>query len=122
MTATPAAALRFSDRPAGDDLVARSRSLAAGEVGDLLDRLGPDGFAWIRNGTGFVTAGVAARLPVGTGPERFERAAAAVAEALRAIPVDGPSPIGDPGPGPGPLAVGALPFDDRTPGCLVIPA
>jgi menaquinone-specific isochorismate synthase len=96
--------------------------LAAGEVEDLLDALGPDGFAWLRGGAGFVTAGVAARIPVETGPGRFERAAGVVAEALRSIGVDGPSPVVDSGPGAGPIAVGALPFDDRTSGSLVVPA
>src|SRR5439155_4155461 len=41
---------------------------------------------------------------------------------LRSIALDGPSPIGGAGPGAGPIAVGALPFDDRTPGSLVVPA
>ncbi|HYT38705.1 MAG TPA: hypothetical protein VEN99_04300, partial [Acidimicrobiia bacterium] len=103
-------------------LVSRSRLLDPGEVDDLLDVLGPDGFAWLRAGVGFVTAGVAARLPVEAGPDRFERAAGLVAGALRSIAVDGPSPIGETGPGAGPIAVGALPFDDRTPGSLVVPA
>ncbi len=103
-------------------LVSRTRVLAPGEVADLLDVLGPDGFAWLRAGAGFVTAGVAARLPVEAGPGRFERAAQLVAEALRSITLDGPSPVGDTGPGAGPIAVGALPFDDRTPGSLVVPA
>src|SRR5205814_9315644 len=74
-------------------LVSRSRLLDPGEVDDLLDVLGPDGFAWLRAGVGFVTAGVAARLPVEAGPDRFERAAGLVAGALRSIAVDGPSPI-----------------------------
>ncbi|HEV7861967.1 MAG TPA: chorismate-binding protein, partial [Acidimicrobiia bacterium] len=103
-------------------LVSRTRLLAPGEVDDLLDALGSDGFAWLRGGAGFVTAGVAARLAVETGPGRFERAAQVVAEGLQSIAVDGPSPIGDHGPGPGPIAVGALPFDDRSPGSLVVPA
>ena len=103
-------------------LRSRTRVLADGEVTDLLDVLDPDGFAWIRNGAGFVTAGVAARIPVATGPERFAQAADQVAEALRSIEVDGPAPGSETGPGAGPLAVGALPFDDRTPGSLTIPA
>ena len=75
-------------------LVSRTRALAPAEVADLLDVLGPDGFAWLRAGAGFVTAGVAARVPVVAGPGRFERAAAAVAGTLRSIAVDGPSPVG----------------------------
>ena len=103
-------------------LRSRTRVLADGEVTDLLDVLDPDGFAWIRNGAGFVTAGVAARIPVGTGQDRFAHAADLVAEALRSIEVDGPSLIGENSPSAGPIAVGALPFDDRTPGSLTIPA
>ena len=103
-------------------LVSRIRVLAPGEVDDLLDVLGSDGFAWLRDGAGFVTSGVAARLPVGTGPGRFERAADVVAEALQSITVDGPSPCGGVGPAAGPIAVGALPFGERTPGMLVVPA
>jgi menaquinone-specific isochorismate synthase len=103
-------------------LVSRTRVLARGEVTDLLDVLDPDGFAWLRVGAGFVTAGTAARLRVETGRGRFERAAEAVAEALGSIAVDGPSPSGEGGPGAGPIAVGALPFDDRSPGSLVVPA
>jgi len=103
-------------------LVSRTRVLAPGEVADLLDRLGPDGFAWIRNGAGFVTAGVVARLVVEAGPGRFERAAETVAEVLGSIAVDGPSLVGESGPGAVPIAVGALPFDDRSSGSLVVPA
>ena len=102
-------------------LVSRARVLAPGEVDDLLDVLGSDGFAWLRGGAGFVTAGVAARLAVDGGPGRFERAADLVAEALQSITVDGPSPTGEAGPGAGPVAVGALPFGDRTPGMLAVP-
>ena len=105
-----------------DHLVSRTRVLAPGEVQDLLDVIGPDGFAWIRAGAGFVTAGVAARLPVEAGPGRFAAAAAAVAEALQSIAIDGPSPTEESGPGAGPIAVGALPFDDRSSGSLVVPA
>ena len=119
------AASRGAGSPPASDLprlVSRTRVLAPGEVDDLLDVLGHDGFAWIRAGAGFVTSGVAARIAVGTGPARFERAAEVVAGMLGSIAVDGPSPIGDAGPGAGPIAVGALPFDDRTPGSLVVPA
>jgi menaquinone-specific isochorismate synthase len=114
---TPAGATRRLDY-----LVSRARVLAPGEVDDLLAVLGSDGFAWLRGGAGFVTAGVAARLPVEAGPGRFERAADEVSEALRSITVDGPSVMGEAGPAAGPIAVGALPFGDRTPGMLVVPA
>ncbi|HEV2309346.1 MAG TPA: isochorismate synthase [Acidimicrobiia bacterium] len=74
---------------------------------DLLDARGDDGFAWLRDGTGIVTAGVAARVAV-------EDAEAALA----AIETD--DPLG--WPGTGPLAVGALPFDSAARGELVIPS
>jgi len=123
MTAGSAAASPLRSATPLDELVARTRALHPGEVDDLLDVLGPDGFAWIRNGAGFVTAGAAARLPVTAGPQRFDRAAELVADALRSVKVDGPAPGGGPfGPEAGPIAVGALPFDDRTLGALVIPA
>ena len=116
MTASPGVTDRLGA------LVSRSRALAPGEVDDLLDALGPDGFAWLRAGGGFVTAGVAARVPVPAGPGRFAAASEAVAAALRSIAADGPSPVIGGGPGAGPIAVGALPFDDRRPGSLVVPA
>lgn len=119
---TAASATSASSLQAPGRLHSRTRIVAEAETADLLDILGADGFAWIRNGGGFVTAGVAARIPVETGPRRFERAAEVVAEALQSIEIDGPSPVNDAGPAPGPLAVGALPFDDRTPGSLVIPS
>ena len=69
--------LRHPPAPGGSSplrhLVSRTRVLAPGEVDDLLDVLGSDGFAWLRGGAGFVTAGVAARLPVEGSPGRFER-------------------------------------------------
>ena len=74
---------------------------------ELLDHLGQDGFAWIRDGAGFVTSGVAARACV-----------EGVADLLATIDVDG----SDGPPGRWPIAVGALPFDDAAAGELVVPA
>jgi menaquinone-specific isochorismate synthase len=73
---------------------------------DLLDHLGPDGQAWLHDGFGFVTSGVAARVDV-------EWAEAALAD------IDVDDPLGSPGTGP--LAIGALPFDPAAPASLVIP-
>lgn len=70
----------------------------------LLDALGPDGFAWLRGPGGLVTAGVAARV-----------APAAAIGVLRSIEVQA-------GDGPGPVAVGALPFDRPAAGMLTVPA
>ena len=97
-------------------LVSRTRPVSGGA--DLLDALGPGGFAWIAGGSGFVTAGVAARVPVAPGSGRFGRAAGDVADLLGAIAADDPLRL----PGTGPVAVGALPFDDRRAGELVVPA
>jgi len=60
---------------------------------------------------------------VNPGPGRFAEAADVVAEALHSIAIDGPSPTEETGgPGAGPIAVGALPFGERKPGSLVVPA
>jgi len=100
--------------PAG--LVSRTRPCA--DAGDLLDALGPDGSAWLHHGGGLATSGVAARIAIGPGPDRFSRAAGEVAELLAAIDDDDPLHL----PGTGPLAVGAIPFLDSVPGELVVPA
>jgi menaquinone-specific isochorismate synthase len=84
---------------------------------DPLDLAGEDGFVWGSPAGALVGTGQAARVPVGTGPGRIERAAETVAAWLDAAEVADPD-----GPGPGPAAVGALPFHPATPGALVVPA
>ena len=86
-------------------LAARTRAIEP--PARLLDALAPDGFAWLRDGTGFVTAGVAARVP----PPLAERLLAGIEVDDR---VDAP--------GTGAIAVGALPFGDAAGGELTIPA
>ena len=86
-------------------LAAVTRPIAA--PADLLEARDPEGFAWLHDGVGFVSAGVAARVPV----DATERA-------LAAIDVD--DPLG--WPGTGPVAVGALPFDRTETAELVIPS
>ncbi len=81
-------------------LVARTREIAPPD--DLLEALGPGGFAWLQDGHGFVTSGVATRVR-----------ADAADELLAGIERDD---------GPAPLAVGALPFAGPGSGELVIPA
>ncbi len=88
-----------------DRLHAVTRAAEAPE--DLLDALGPDGFAWLRDGAGFVTTGVAARVvPAGA------------ASLLASIEHD--DELGRPGTGP--LAVGALPFSPDPAAELIVPA
>ncbi len=88
------------------ELVARTRAIDP--PADLLAHLGPDGFAWLHDDTGIVTAGVAARLAPGD-----------VAAALAAIYVD--DEVEEPGTGA--LAAGALPFGSPAErGSLVVPA
>lgn len=103
-------------RPSPAGLASRTRPLP--HAGDLLDALAPGGFAWLHDGGGLVTSGVAARVAVGPGAGRFDAAATAVARLLGTIDVDDPIRL----PGTGPLAVGALPFGDNAAGELVVPA
>jgi menaquinone-specific isochorismate synthase len=73
---------------------------------DLLDALGPDGVAWLHDGVGFVTTGVAARVdPAGA------------AEWLAAVEHDDDIGLS----ATGPLAIGALPFEPGRPGKLLVP-
>lgn len=89
--------------PAGP-LVATTRVITG--TGDLVDRLGADGFAWIRDGIGFVTGGVAARVPVDE-----------VDAALSLIAVT--DDIGDRGTGA--IAVGHLPFTPDPATTMIVP-
>ena len=80
---------------------------------DLLGFHDPDGGFFFEHGaTGVVGVGAAATIVVPAGPNQVERAADRAEEALRAFHADG---------GPGPVVVGALPFDGLTPATLVIP-
>jgi menaquinone-specific isochorismate synthase len=72
----------------------------------LVDAMAADGYAWLVDGTGFVTAGTALRV-------RAEEAADALAS------IDSDDPLG--WPGTGPLALGALPYDDPGARDLLVP-
>jgi menaquinone-specific isochorismate synthase len=109
-------------RPAGPAAATRdarlvSRVVRLGDGLDPLELAGDDGFVWVSPGGALVGAGVAARVPVGTGPGRVERAAEAVAGLLEGAEVQDPD-----GAGLGPAAVGALPFHPGTPGELTVPS
>lgn len=87
-----------------------------------LDLAGERGFAWRSEARELVTFGSAATIPLAVGPGRLARAAAEAAELLAAIEPDESSNAAHGGRAPLPVAVGALPFDDRTPGRLIVPA
>ena len=94
-----------------------SRVVPLAEPLDPLDLAGEDGFVWRSAAGTLVGTGVAARVPVGTGPGRIERAAERVATLLAATEVRDPD-----GSGLTPAAVGALPFHPANPGELVVPS
>ena len=104
-----------SARQASGRLVSLVVRLADGL--DPLDLAGSDGFVWGSPAATLVGTGAAARVPVGTGPGRIERAAEAVAALLEAAEVEDPD-----GSGLTPAAVGALPFHPANPGELVVPS
>ena len=82
---------------------------------DLLDAYAPgEGFFFERRGTGVAAAGVARTIVIPAGPGQVERAAASARRALE------PFVVGDPST-PGPVVVGALPFDGMSPATLAIP-
>jgi isochorismate synthase len=93
-----------------------SRVIPLADELDPLDLVGDDGFVWRSAAGTLVGTGVAARVPVGTGQGRIERAAEVVATILEAAEVE------DDGSGLGPAAVGALPFHPANPGELVVPS
>jgi menaquinone-specific isochorismate synthase len=95
----------------------RSRTVRLDPEVDPLELAGATGFAWSAPSGALAGLGAAARVPVGTGAGRIERAAEAVAALLATAEVDDPD-----GSGLGPVAVGALPFHAGSPGELVVPA
>jgi menaquinone-specific isochorismate synthase len=95
----------------------RSRTVRLDRPVDPFDLAGETGFVWSGPGGELVGVGTAARILVGTGGDRVERAAEAAAALLAGAEVDDPA-----GAGLGPVAVGALPFSPDAPGELEVPA
>jgi menaquinone-specific isochorismate synthase len=95
----------------------RSRTVPLDPSVDPFDLAGETGFVWSGPGGELVGAGTAARILVGSGGDRVERAAEAAAALLAGAEVDDPA-----GAGLGPVAVGALPFSPDAPGELHVPA
>lgn len=84
---------------------------------DLLDVAGDHGLLFEQRGVGLAGRGVAVRLPLAAGDDRRVSASRDAAEVLAAFPTD--DEVG--GPGTGPVAFGALPFDPDADGELVVP-
>ena len=95
----------------------RSRTVRLDPPVDPFDLAGETGFVWSGPGGELVGTVTAARILVGTGGDRVERAAEAAAALLAGAEVDDPT-----GAGLGPVAVGALPFSPDAPGELHVPA
>jgi isochorismate synthase len=93
-------------------LVAKARKL--GPAFDLLANYRAGGFFFERSGLGLAGMGVADRISAKAGPERVLRLAQLTTEALRAIRSEGE--------GPPPIAVAAIPFDDRWGADATIPS
>jgi menaquinone-specific isochorismate synthase len=82
---------------------------------DLLPDLPDDErFVFVRDGDGVVAWGIAARIPVGTGPERFMRARSDLSEVLR----DGRAADRDGEPAP--LAFASFTFDPNESGSVLV--
>ena len=116
MTAGPAASTAAPGSVAAlHHLVSRTRVLGPGEVDDLLDVLGPrrvrlaPGRGGVRHRRSRRPAAGASRAGAFRPRGRRRRRRAPVDHDRRAVPDRASG-----GPGAGPIAVGALPFDDRT--------
>jgi menaquinone-specific isochorismate synthase len=85
---------------------------------DLLAVAGADGLLFEHAGLGVAGRGVAVRIPVPAGDDRRIGGSRAASATLAQLPVD--DEVG--GPGTGPLAFGALPFDPDVDGELLVPS
>lgn len=90
------------------------------EIPDPGDLLGivpqPACSSWVHGGQGLVGWGQAARVPLGTGPERFARAQAALAELARDAAVDDPLRL----PGTGLVGFVSITFDPACDGSVLV--
>ncbi|OWY63060.1 hypothetical protein B7486_55110, partial [cyanobacterium TDX16] len=85
---------------------------------DLLAVAGADGLVFEHAGLGVAGRGVAVRIPVPAGDDRRVSGSQAAAATLAQLPAD--DEVG--GPGTGPLAFGALPFEPDVDGELLVPS
>lgn len=84
------------------------------DFGDLVGD-GPS-LAWLTDAVSLVGRGPVVRIDPGTGPERFPRAAAALAALLEDAVIDDPVDL----PGTGPVAFASFTFDPEAPGSSVV--
>jgi menaquinone-specific isochorismate synthase len=100
--------------------MARVTTVAVDHFEDLLARLpAAEPLAWVRQGQGVVGWGEAARIPVGAGTGRFERANAGFAQWCEAAEIDDSVGV----PGTGPIAVASFAFDRASPdSVMIVPA
>lgn len=99
--------------------LAAARTEVIDDPRDLLAYL-PEGAGsvWLRRGEGLIGQGVACRIEVGTGGDRFARAASALREHFAGLTVHDPLAV----PGTGPIAFASFTFDPRSAGStLLIP-
>jgi menaquinone-specific isochorismate synthase len=83
---------------------------------DPFDLAGDQGFAWASPSGELVGLGAAAHLRLGAGRDRLQRAADGATALLGGALVDDPESSGL-----GPVAAGAIPFADASPGRLTVP-
>ena len=77
------------------------------------------GLAWLTEAVSLVGHGPFLRVDPGTGPQRFQRGAAAVAELLHGAEISDEVDL----PGSGPVIFGSWTFDEDTPGSrLIVPS
>ena len=107
-----------ADGAASSRVRRRVRSQPVDLVGTLLHRLphAADALAWVRDGSGLVGWGEAARLEV-TGPDRFVRARDWWREVVAQVDVDDEVGVR----GSGPVAFGSFAFRDDEVSVLVVP-
>lgn len=104
-----------ADQVTPDRLIVRSAAIS--DPGDLISRLPePGSLAWVHRGEGIVAWGVAARITLPAGHDRFE----AGQKWLRAL-FDGAAVADDVRrPGSGPIAFGSFTFDPASDGSVLV--
>ena len=93
------------------------RTVPVDDPDDLIARLpDPSSLAWVRRGEGLIGWGEVARVRVGPGSDRFDRAQRRLHELLAGAKVDDGVDV----PGSGPVAFGSFTFDPRAGGSVLV--